>query len=161
MAETNEPDDDIASRELVITRIYNVPQALMFKAWTEPKYIAQWWGPHEFTNPVCELDVRPGGSILIDMRASDGVVFPMKGTFHEVEAPERLVFTSRAFEDDAGNVGLEAHNTVTFTEYNGKTKLLLRAVVIQSALGVDYAIDGMEQGWNQSFDKLEKEIGEF
>ena len=46
--------------ELVLTRIFDAPRELVFKAWTDPEIVAQWWGPHRFTNPVCELDVRPG-----------------------------------------------------------------------------------------------------
>lgn len=54
---------------LVIRRVLGAPRGLVFTAWTDPKQMAQWWGPHRFTNPVCELDVRPGGAIRIDMRA--------------------------------------------------------------------------------------------
>ena len=49
-------------REFVITRVFDAPRALVWKAWTDPKHMAQWWGPHTFTNPVCEMDVRPGGA---------------------------------------------------------------------------------------------------
>src|SRR5882762_715575 len=63
-------------------------------AWTDPKQVAEWWGPHRFTNPVCDLDVRPGGAIRIHMRGPDGTVYPMTGVYQEVVEPERLVFTS-------------------------------------------------------------------
>ncbi len=75
---------------------------LVFKAWTETKHMAQWWGPKGFTNPVCEMDVRAGGAIRIHMRAPDGVVYPMTGVFQEIVVPERLVFVSSAL-DDKGN----------------------------------------------------------
>jgi len=68
-------------QELVLTRVFDAPRELVFKAWTDPKHVAQWWGPHGFTNPVCELDLRPGGAILIHMRGPDGVVYPMTGTY--------------------------------------------------------------------------------
>src|SRR5437016_584736 len=83
-------------REVVITRIFDAPRELVFKAWTDPKHMAQWWSPKWFTNPVCELDVRPGGAILIHMAGPDGVVYPMKGVFQEIVAPQRLVFISSA-----------------------------------------------------------------
>src|SRR5687768_2336267 len=86
----------IAETEVVLTRLFDAPRALVFKVWTEPRHLAQWWGPRDFTNPVCELDVRVGGSILIHMRAPDGRVYPMTGTFREIVAPERLVFTAVA-----------------------------------------------------------------
>ncbi len=79
----------------MITRTFDSPRELVFKAWTDPKHVTQWWGPHGFTNPVCELDVRPGGAIRIHMRGPDGTVYPMTGTFHEVVEPERLVFAIR------------------------------------------------------------------
>lgn len=141
-------------RELIITRVFDAPRDLVFKAWTDPRHVAQWWGPKGFTNPVCELDVRPGGAIRIDMRGPDGVVYPMKGVFHQIVEPERLVLTTSAFEDEAGNPRLEVLNTVTFAEHEGKTKLTLHAVVVKSTPEVAAALDGMEEGWSQSLDRL-------
>ncbi len=141
-------------RELIITRVFDAPRELVFKAWTDPKHVAQWWGPKDFTNPVCELDVRPGGAILIHMRGPDGVVYPMKGVFHEIAPPERLVFTTSAFEDEAGNPQLEDRTTVTFAEHDGKTKLTVQAVVTKAAPAVEGALAGMEAGWNESLDRL-------
>ena len=74
----------------------------------------------------------------------------MKGMFHEVTAPERLVFTSSSLEDAAGNPQLETLNTITFDEYNGKTRLTLHAKVVKAAPAAAGAIAGMEQGWTQS-----------
>src|SRR3982074_2584510 len=85
-----------ADLEIVLTRVFDAPRELVFQAWIEPKRMAEWWGAHRFTNPAWELDVSPGGAIRIDMRGPDGVVYPMKGVFHEIVEPERLVFTSSA-----------------------------------------------------------------
>ncbi len=145
-------------QELVITRVLDAPRALVFKAWTDPKHMAQWWGPHGFTNPVCELDVRPGGAIRIDMRGPDGVVYPMGGVFHEIVEPERLVIL---FVLKGAGAQLEVLNTVTFAEHNGKTKLTLHTVVVKSAgPEVAGALAGMEEGWRQSLDKLAKYLAE-
>ena len=84
--------------ELVLTRVFDAPRELVFKAWTDAKRVAQWWGPHQFTNPVCELDARPGGAIRIHMRGPDGTVYPMTGVYQEVVEPERIVFTSAALD---------------------------------------------------------------
>jgi len=70
MAERNKPATDLSERMLVITRVFDAPRALVFKAWTDPKRVAQWWGPNGFTNPVCELDV---------MRGPDGTIYPKLG----------------------------------------------------------------------------------
>jgi uncharacterized protein YndB with AHSA1/START domain len=158
-AKTNNDVTSTADREMVITRIVDAPRELVWKAWTDPKLIAQWWGPHGFTNPLCEWDARSGGAILIHMRGPEGSPFdrvmPMKGRFHEVAAPERLVFTSSAFEDEAGHAQLEVRNTVTFEEYNGKTKLTLHAKVVKSSPAVAGALAGMGQGWTESLDRLD------
>lgn len=149
----------LAGRELVITRTFDAPRRTVFRAWTEPKHMAQWWGPKGFTNPVCELDARPGGKIRIHMRAPDGTVYPMTGVFHEVVEPERLVFTSKAHEDETGYAPLETHNTVTFAERGGKTVLTLKTLVVKAALEMAQALAGMEEGWNQSLDRLSVLVG--
>jgi uncharacterized protein YndB with AHSA1/START domain len=139
--------------ELVLTHVVNAPRELVFKVWTDPKHVAQWWGPRGFTNPVCELDLRPGGAILIHMRSPDGIVYPMTGVFQEVVPPERLVFTSAALDSD-GNPMFEVLTTVTFAEEGGKTKQILRARVIKKTAQAAPYIAGMEQGWTQSLERL-------
>lgn len=141
-------------RELIITRILDAPREPVFRAWTDPAYLARWWGPKGFTNPVCEADVRPGGVLRIAMRGPDGSEYPMKGVFQEVVSPERLVFTNIAV-DAGGKHLLEGVTQVTFAEQSGKTKLTVntRAVAV-----VDHAVEylkGMEAGWTQSLERLE------
>jgi uncharacterized protein YndB with AHSA1/START domain len=145
---------NFGERTIVITREFDAPRELVFNAWTDPKHMAHWWGPRGFTNPVCELDARPGGLICIDMRGPDGTVYPMKGVFHEVFPPERLVFTSSAVFDAWGNPQLEVLNTVTFAEHDGKTKLTLPARVTKVTPEVAGAFAGMKQEWTQSLERL-------
>lgn len=139
--------------DLVLTRIFDAPRSLVWKAWTDPKHVAQWWGPQGFTNPVCELDVRPGGAIRIDMRAPDGTVYPMTGIYREIVKPDRLVFTSYAL-DAAGKPMFEVLNTVMFAEQDGKTTLTVQARVINKAAVAERYLAGMEQGWTQSLERL-------
>lgn len=145
------------SREwgLVITRTVKAPRELVFKAWIDQKLMAQWWGPDGFTNPVCELDVRPGGTIRIDMHGPDGTVYPMKGVFHEIKKPERLVFTSSALEDDKGDPQLINLNTIRLVGLGKKTKLTVQADVVKSTPAAEGALAGMEEGWKQSLVRLE------
>jgi uncharacterized protein YndB with AHSA1/START domain len=82
------------------------------------------------------------------------MVMPMKGMFHEVAAPERLVFTSSALEDETGQPQLVVLNIVTFTEHNGKTRLTLHAEVVKATPAAADALAGMEEGWTQSLDRL-------
>jgi uncharacterized protein YndB with AHSA1/START domain len=140
-------------KELEIIRVYDAPRELVFKVWTNPKHLAEWWGPHGFTNPVCEIDARPGGAILIHMKGPDGIVYPMDGTYQEISAPERLVFISAAL-DDSGNRLFEILNTVTFAEQGGKTKLTLKASVSKITTDAWKYLDGMDQGWSQSLERL-------
>jgi uncharacterized protein YndB with AHSA1/START domain len=142
-----------SARELVFTRIFDAPRELVWRAWTDPAHLAQWWGPKGFTNPVCELDLRPGGALRIVMRAPDGVEYPMRGVFREIVAPERLVFTNIAV-DAADKPLLDGLTIVTFTEHGGKTTLTVQTRA--AALVVDAArfLEGMEAGWTQSLERL-------
>jgi uncharacterized protein YndB with AHSA1/START domain len=142
-----------AEHELVLTRIFDAPRAIVFKMWTDPKHLAEWWGPKGFTNPVCEVDLKPGGALRIVMRAPDGGEYPMKGVFREIVPPSRLVFTNIAVDKD-GHPIIDGLTTVTFAEEGGKTKLTLQT---RGVAVVDYAaayLQGMEAGWTQSLEKL-------
>ena len=143
-----------ATRELTLTRVFDAPRALVFKMWTDPKHLSQWWGPRGFTNPVCELDLRPDGALRIVMRAPNGTDYPMKGVFREIVAPERLVFTNIAVDQD-GNHIIEGLTTVTFTDLGSKTKLTLHTTAAALTAQAARMIEGMDAGWTQSIDKLE------
>src|ERR1051325_9639606 len=103
-----------APRELHLSWVVEAPRALVWQAWTEPARLAAWWGPRDWDAPVCEIDLRPGGAIRIDMRGPEPWgTHPMGGTVEEVTPPERLVFISRAFRNDAEGWQLENRNTIT------------------------------------------------
>lgn len=144
-------------REVIITRIFDAPREFLFKAWTDPKHLAKWFGPKGFTNPVCEADARVGGAWHIVMRAPDGTEYPCGGVYREVVEPERLVFTNIA-TDKEGNPILDGLTTVIFEQYGDKTKLTLRT---RATAVVDYAVEhlkGMEAGWTQSLERLAEEL---
>jgi uncharacterized protein YndB with AHSA1/START domain len=141
------------TRELTLTRVIDAPRDLVWAAWTEPKHMAKWWGPKHFTNPVCELDVRPGGKILIHMRAPDGATHPMPGVFSEVIKPERLVFTAYA-EGLDGTRYLEAHTVVTFEAQGSRTKITVEARAKGLHPLAAQMLAGMEAGWTQSLERL-------
>jgi len=145
------------SRELVITRILDATREVVFKAWIDPKQMAKWWGPKGFTNPVCEMDVRPGGSLRIVMRGPDGVEHPMTGIFCAIVEPERLVFTAIA-RDKHDNPLLESLTTVAFAENRGKTKLTVQASAVGLAPIAPRMLDGMEAGWTQSLERLANHV---
>lgn len=138
-----------------ISRVIKAPRARVFSAWIIPGQMAQWWGPQDFTNPVCEVDARPGGRILVHMCAPDGTIYPMTGTFHEVVAPKRLVFTAFA-EDHDGNALLESDTTVAFEEKDGKTTVTVAARAVGLVPIAPQMLAGMNAGWTQSLEKLEE-----
>jgi uncharacterized protein YndB with AHSA1/START domain len=142
-----------AERQLTLTRIFDAPRERVWCLWTEPEQVARWWGPQNFTNPVCEMDVRVGGQMLIHMRGPDGAVHPMTATYVEVTPPERLVFLAFA-EDRDGTIALECPTTVTFAANGGRTLVGVHAHAIGLAATATPMLAGMEAGWSQSLDKL-------
>lgn len=153
MAAKTKATEDYTGREFVITREFDAPRELVFQAWTDPKHLAQWWGPKGFTNPVCEWDVRPGGKIYDVMRAPNGDRYPMGGEFREIVAPERLVFSCGAL-DEKGALLFEFLHDVTFVGRSGKTKLTLRSRVTMTTAGANRYIGGFETGMTRSLERL-------
>ncbi len=153
MAAKTKATEDYAGRQFVITREFDAPRELVFQAWTDPKQLAQWWGPKGFTNPVCEWDARPGGKIHDVMRAPNGTDYPMGGKFREIVPPERLVLMCGALDAD-GKLLFEFLHTATFTERNGKTKLTLSSRVIKTTAEANKYIGGFETGMTLSLERL-------
>jgi uncharacterized protein YndB with AHSA1/START domain len=154
-AKTTTAQPKFGEGTVVLTRVFDAPRALLWKAWTDPKMMAQWFGPRGFTSSVPELDVRVGGALRIVMHGPDGNDYPMKGVFREVIAPERLVFTNIAI-DNQGNHLLEGETAVTFAERDGKTTLTLKTHAVGRVPIATTMLAGMEAGWTQSIDKLEE-----
>lgn len=152
-------DTTPAKQDLALTRVFNAPRALVWKAWTDPKHLAQWWGPHNFTNPFCEIDVRAGGVIRIDMRGGNGVTYPMAGVYLEVVEPERIVFTSGAL-DATGKMMFEFLNTVTFAEKGGKTTMTLESRLMKTSAEAKPYLSGHAAGWGQSLERLASHLTE-
>ena len=129
-------------QEIVITRVYDAPRTLVFKAFTDPNSVPQWWGPSYLTTTVEKMDIRQGGIWRFVQRDAAGNQYGFHGVYHESLAPERLVYTFE-FEGAPGNVLL---TTITFEEQpGGKTKLTDRSV-----FQTQEARDGMLQGGMKS-----------
>jgi len=143
--------------DLVITRVYDAPRELVFSLWTDPKHLAEWWGPRGFTNPVCEADARMGGGLRIHMRGPDGRTHRMTGTFDEVVPPERLVFTN-IVPDENGQALFQIRNTVLFENEGRKTRLTLRAAVLMQTAAAAPYLAGMNEGWSQTLDRLAERV---
>ena len=140
-------DSPISDRELVLTRLIDAPREKLFRAWTDPALLKQWFAPLPYTTPVAELDVRPGGSNLIVMRGPDGKDMPNRGVYLEVVPNERLVFTdafSKAWEPSA-----KPFMTVilTFEDEGGKTRYTARVRHWTVADREAHEKMGFHQGW--------------
>jgi uncharacterized protein YndB with AHSA1/START domain len=143
-----------SDRELVLTRLIDAPRARVFRAWTEPDLLKQWFAPAPFTTPVAELDVRPGGANVIVMRDPAGNEFPNAGVYLEVVRNERLVFTdayTKAWEPAA-----KPFMTVilTFEDADGKTRYTARARHWTAADCETHAKMGFHTGWGLCTDQL-------
>ena len=133
--QTNHPTESAAEPyALVIERIFDAPRELVWKAWTEPARLAQWWGPKGFDMQVARMDFRPGGVFHYSMRSPAGQELWGKFVYREIVAPERLVFIN-SFADEQGNVQrnpmsptwpLEILNVLTLAEDAGRTTLTIR-----------------------------------
>lgn len=137
-------------REVAITRVFDAPDRLVFEAWTSPEHLPHWMlGPEGWTMPVCEIDLRPGGSWHFVWRRSDGTEMGMNGVYREIKPPERLVST----ESWGGNWP-ETLNTLVLTEEAGKTTATL-TILYPSKEARDAALQtGMKDGVAVSFDRL-------
>ena len=139
---------------LVLTRVFDAPRDLVFKAWTERDRLERWWGPKGFTTPRCEVDVRPGGKIHIDMRGPDGTVYPMFGEYREIDEPRRLVFSSWA--PNANGVAMfELLNEVAFADLGGKTEMTLRVRAVKVTGDAPAPLQGMAQGFTEMIERLQ------
>jgi uncharacterized protein YndB with AHSA1/START domain len=144
-------------RTLVTTRVFDAPPERVYKAWTDPKQLARWFPPEGFTAPVCELDVRVGGKMRIDMKAPDGEplkgrIFPGRGVFREVVPNKRLAF--RFTPEMEGQAMPAVLMTVQFEDQAGKTKVTIHQTLDTVADYEEMMKTGMEQGLAESLGKL-------
>jgi uncharacterized protein YndB with AHSA1/START domain len=145
-----------AYRELVFTRVFDAPRELVFKAWTDPKHIAQWWGPKGFTTTIHDMDVRPGGVWRFIMHGPDGVDYKNRIVYLEIVEPERLVYKH---DPEKGSEPVDFHVTVTFAEEDDKTKLTMH-MLFPSAAAREYVVTKHRaiEGANQTLGRLAEHL---
>jgi uncharacterized protein YndB with AHSA1/START domain len=137
-------------QELTSTTILDAPRELVFKAYTDPKLFAQWWGPRRYTNRVEKFDSRPGGEWRVVQRGEDGTEHVFRGVNHDVVAPERICATFE-YEGFPGHVALQ---TATFEPLGNKTRLVAH-MVFQSLADRDGMVaSGMQEGADESMERL-------
>lgn len=135
---------------IVLTHIFDAPREVVFEAYTDPKLIPSWWGPRSLTKEVDRMEVKQGGIWRYINRDTDGNEYGFKGVYHDVPAPERLIFTFE-FEGMPGDVGLV---TITFDEIDGKTKLTELDVFPSVEVRDGVIQSGMETGARETMERL-------
>jgi len=141
-------------RDLVLARIIDAPPEKLFRAWTEPELLKQWFAPLPYTTPVAELDVRPGGAILVVMRGPDGIDMPNRGVYLEVVKNKRLVSTdayTRAWEPSPKPF---MTLILTFERQGTKTKYTARVRHWTVADREAHEKMGFHEGWGICADQL-------
>ena len=135
-------------------------------------HFAHWWGPFPTVNPVCEIDLRPGGAFRWVMLAPDGAQYPLTGVYQEIVKPERIVYRHSLAENPPawhdklnelrkaprGSMVPDGVVTVTFTEEHGKTQLTISTLFDSAATAAAFRGMQMEQGWGMSLDRLERVV---
>jgi uncharacterized protein YndB with AHSA1/START domain len=160
-----------AGQDFVITRVFNAPREMVWRAWTEREQLVRWFGPKGSTMPHATLDLRPGGTFHYAMRGPDGREIWGKWTFREIVAPERLVMVT-CFSDAQGGIApapmidnwpLETLSTTTFEEHDGKTTVTLRWSPLNATASQCQTFarmhDSMRQGWGGTFEQLDTYLG--
>ena len=148
MAATATASNAMAQHELVITRTFDAPRALVFKAWSKAEHAVRWFGPQNFTCPQCTMDFRVGGAYRACIRSPEGKEYWMRGIYREIVEPERIVFTF-SWEEE-GERGRENLVTVTFAEQGDKTRMTFRQAFFESVS----ERDSHNEGWTECFERL-------
>lgn len=148
-------------KEVELERTYDALPETVWKVWTDPELIKQWWGPDNVTIPECEIDLRVGGKIYIVMEAGEamgeykGTKWPMLGTFTAVEPNAKLSYDVQAWtEGQKEQTTIDQTTEITFSEESGKTKLHIWAAIFKSGPDAGAAIAGMQYGFTQQLNKL-------
>jgi uncharacterized protein YndB with AHSA1/START domain len=151
----NVHNENAATHELKFTRLIDAPREFLFRAWTEPELLKQWFTPRPWTTPVVELDVRPGGSSYILMRGPEGEEFPNRGVYLEVEPNERLVFTDAYVEAWVPSQKPFMTAEITFEDEGGKTRYTACVRHWTEGDREEHEKMGFYEGWGKATDQLE------
>jgi uncharacterized protein YndB with AHSA1/START domain len=140
-----------SDREILITRTFDAPRELVFKAWTAPEHLGAWWGPDGFTTTTHEMDFRPGGAWRFTMHGPDGTDYKDKIVYKEIEAPARLAYVHSA-DDDQKQGPFQV--TADFKEQGGKTTITFRLVFENAEDRAQALKFGAMEGANQTLSHL-------
>lgn len=140
--------------ELVLTRIIDAPPEKVYRAWTEPELMKQWFAPLPFTTPLVETDVRPGGASLVVMQDPEGREYPNRGVYLEVVENEKLVFTDAYTSAWQPSEKPFMTAILTFKNVGGKTRYTARVMHWTEEDRITHEQMGFHDGWGQCADQL-------
>ena len=157
-----------ASSDFVISRVLDAPRELVWKCFTDPERMKQWWGPKGVTVEQAKMDLRPGGTFLYGMKTADGTVMWGRMVYREIVPPAKIVFIN-SFSDENGGLTrhpmaptwpIEMLSIFTFEEQpGGKTKFTVRWSPLDPTAEEQQTFDAghasMTQGWTGTLEKLE------
>jgi uncharacterized protein YndB with AHSA1/START domain len=153
-------------KEITIERVVEASIDRVWKAWTDPKELMQWWGPNDVSIPECTVDLRVGGTFYIVMEAGEGMgpykgtLWPMQAEFTVVEPNSKLSYKAQAWtEGMKEETTIDQTTEITFAEEDGKTKITIKAAILKTGPKAGMAVEGMEYGFNQQLDKLGVYLG--
>ena len=147
-------DQSEALPELVMVREFDAPREQVFAAWTDPAHFPNWCCPDGFETVLCEMDVREGGTYRIHWQDKKGTIYPNKAVYHEVKAPERLVYADSWDDDRTENEQVIA--TITFEDLgNGRTRMVSRSLFKNHDHLERVKAMGVEAGMAMFFNRLE------
>jgi uncharacterized protein YndB with AHSA1/START domain len=154
------------TKRLDLERSYRAPIETVWRAWTDPDMLRQWWGPEKTFVPECRIDLRVGGEIYIVMEAGEGMGkyqgtrWPMAGTFTVIEEATRLCYDARSWtEGEEEGSTIRHRNDVTLTEHDGMTTVALHVDITDIGPKAKMAAVGMKWGYKAHLDKLDKYLG--
>ena len=154
--------DSVATKEIVIERVFDAPRERVFDVFTQPEHLRKWWGPKRLSVPIAEFEARPGGKIFLGQRGPDGATHYNAGIVREIERPSRVVFTLYFTDADRRRVappagaGLpdtwdeEIVTLVTFSAEGRRTRVTIRTL---SGFTAEWG-EKARRGWGESLDKL-------
>ena len=142
---------------ILMTRTFNAPRELVFKAHSSCEHVSNWWGPRNTSFLSCNMDFVEGGKWNIVLRDTDGNDAPFKGEFREIQAPERLTWTF-IYDVPPANED-EAVETFVFTEEDGRTTVTTTSVAPSFESRDAMAESGMADGAAETYDRLEEYLG--
>jgi uncharacterized protein YndB with AHSA1/START domain len=142
-----------------VTRVFDFPRKSVFRMWTDPRKLGEWWGPEGSVTILSEVDLKPGGAIRVDRRNSDGIIYSFNATLEKVILPQLLVYRHMS-PSVAGFSPWEALHTVTFEELSrGRTQVTTVTKIVEGPQKERKSLkEAYRVGWGESFDKLHRAL---